>query len=401
MPNTAHDLLWNRLLEALKVRNALPADVGNSTPLEIARYADERLRTNLAVPFVEGYYLERRYGESASKWSEAEAEALVLHIESISPLFSVQVAVADAPVVSGTPALPGETGTLSLAEGFKPAASDPVPDESQAWGTEYVAKSHPATRPAQEAEEAERLRQEENARRAEAEERNRRIEQESREQEEEDQKRRIEEERKRREQEEERKRWQEEENRKEAEERDRLWEESRRQYQQEVRQKAEAVRQRFAETERRAGEAAKASLEGRRRAAQDEPAASRQEAELAQAKSRREQALFQSHSELSSEKPAGVSPAKVAWWIVLIILTPIYWLCAFLGMFMIGMSLPVLLIFLMTNETVHRTMTLNVATILFIVGILISLGLMRKSINFFEAVFLRILWEPIRRRIAQ
>ncbi len=280
MSVAVHNRLWNRLLAALKLRNALPADAGNCTPLEIARFADERLRTNLAVPFVEGYYLERRYGGSTSKWSEAEAEALILHIEFIAPLFSSQAAAVDAAIASGNPSLLGTAGTIPLPESFKPLLSEPVLDESQAWGSEYVDKSLSSSSTTEKLEEEERQRQEENARRAEADERNRRIEEERK------QRQRNKEEQQRQREEAERK----EAECKEAEERDRRAEESRRLTEEEARRRAGAEARRVAAEERRARDAEAAAAERRKREAAEEQARRVREKELSRARHKRRDA---------------------------------------------------------------------------------------------------------------
>lgn len=275
MPNAAHNLLWNRLLAALKARNALPPDPGNRTPLEIARFADQRLRLNLAVPFVEGYYLERRYGGNVSKWSEAQAEAMILDIESISPLFSFQAEAGDSPVAASNSSPLGVAGTFSRAEGFKPAVNEPVQDESQAWGTEYVPESRPATRPAHDVTEEGRRRQEENARRAAVEERKRRIEEEGQQRERDK---------------EERHRQREEAERREAEERDRRTEESQRLLEEEARLRAEVEERRVAADARRLRENEKDSIGRRKREAAEEQARSISEKELSRAKYRQRHA---------------------------------------------------------------------------------------------------------------
>ncbi len=148
MPGAAHNLLWNRLLKALTTSNALPTDAGNRTPLEIARYADERLRTNLAVPFVEGYYLERRYGGAASKLSDAEAEALVAQIESTPP----RPASQSAPSASNA-ASSADRAQQTHASQVLPAAAPnstvarPAIEESQPIGVEFLPQPKPAPKP--------------------------------------------------------------------------------------------------------------------------------------------------------------------------------------------------------------------------------------------------------------
>ena len=142
-----HNRLWERLLAALGGSNALPADAGNSTPLEIARYADERLRTNLAVPFVEGYYLERRYGGATSKLSEAEAEVLIEQIESTSRLAAPLAAPSAVTASSGTsPQLQAPASQTPASPA--PAASRPEIEESQPIGVEFLPKPKPAPKPA-------------------------------------------------------------------------------------------------------------------------------------------------------------------------------------------------------------------------------------------------------------
>jgi hypothetical protein len=149
MPDAAHNLLWNRLLAALKARNALPADSGNRTPLEIARYADERLRTNLAIPFVEGYYLERRYGGSTSNLSEAEAEALVAQIESTPQSAALQSAPpADEAASSAARERQAHTSQVIPVVAHNSAVARPEIEESQPIGVEFLPKPKPAPKPA-------------------------------------------------------------------------------------------------------------------------------------------------------------------------------------------------------------------------------------------------------------
>ncbi len=148
MTTTPHNRLWERLLAALADRNALPADSGNCTPLEIARFADERLRTNLAVPFVEGFYLERRYGGKTSKQSEAEAEALVAQIESTPRLAAFQSAPSTGGVAQNASTALQTPASQALPENApKSAVARPGIEESQPIGVELLPKPKPAPKP--------------------------------------------------------------------------------------------------------------------------------------------------------------------------------------------------------------------------------------------------------------
>lgn len=149
-----HNLLWQRLLAALKDRDALPETIGNGTPLEIARFADERLRTDLAVSFVEGYYQERRYGGISSRLSEAEAEALVAQIEALPRVLPLQPAtsIASQTQTSGpAPQTPMQSIPFTRASApatAKPAPAMPEVEESQPIGIEFLPKPKPAPKPA-------------------------------------------------------------------------------------------------------------------------------------------------------------------------------------------------------------------------------------------------------------
>jgi hypothetical protein len=148
MTAAPHNFLWERLLTALGRCNALPADIGNRTPLEIARFADERLRANLAVPFVEGYYLECRYGGTASKLSDADAEALVAQIES-APLLPASQSVPSPSDAASSATRALQTHTLQVLPVAAPNSTvvRPENEESQPIGVEFLPKPKPAPRP--------------------------------------------------------------------------------------------------------------------------------------------------------------------------------------------------------------------------------------------------------------
>jgi hypothetical protein len=266
MAAAQHDYFWERILTALAVRGAvLP---GNATPLEIARFADSKLdrQGHPVVSFVEGYYLERRYGGISSQLSEAEAYALVLRIESL-PLPSRP---ADVP-----PSSPNQSGRPSPVQEPKPVASEFVVEESEPWGSEYLSDSQQAARLAREAEETAR-RQEKDAelRRLEEDARRRETEQRKRIAEEEKKRRELDaEERKRQAEDAERKRLDDEEEKKR---REREAEERKRQEEENARRKhlaEDAERKRLEEDARRK------ETEERKRTAEEEKKRREREAE--------------------------------------------------------------------------------------------------------------------------
>lgn len=78
---TNPELLWQRILNALDQRGALPA--GNPTAQEIGRTGDEKLGTDLIGRFVREYYLPRFFGEAEGPLSDVDAEQHVSSIEKL------------------------------------------------------------------------------------------------------------------------------------------------------------------------------------------------------------------------------------------------------------------------------------------------------------------------------
>ena len=146
MAQAAHDRLWERLLAALASRNVLPSqeDAASFTPSEIARHADGKLGGHLATDFVEKFYLERRFGGSSSRLSEADAEELIARIESSRPAGPAQTGRVESPAPAQKPA-PAE---LRPARAPAPARTPPLAPatigESLPVGTEYLPKVEPA-----------------------------------------------------------------------------------------------------------------------------------------------------------------------------------------------------------------------------------------------------------------
>lgn len=144
-----HNRLWERFLAALAARHALPARSapGNYTPTEIARFADAKLETDLAVSFVQ-YYLERRYGGTSNRLSETEAEALILQIEAL-PMTSSSLPAPLAQRSDNQPHASVESRQTKLGvEPLKPEASEAALDESLPVGTEFLPQSQLAPKSA-------------------------------------------------------------------------------------------------------------------------------------------------------------------------------------------------------------------------------------------------------------
>jgi hypothetical protein len=152
MDSAQHNRLWERFLAALAARHALPVQtaLGNHTPTEIARFADAKLETDLAVSFVE-YYLEQRYSGTSSRLSEAEAEALILQIEALPVPSSSQPAPIAQRSDRQPPASVESKQTTFGTAVLKPAVSESALDESLPVGTEFLPKSQPAPKPAKSA----------------------------------------------------------------------------------------------------------------------------------------------------------------------------------------------------------------------------------------------------------